>query len=175
MRKSFLNYLNLDGDHKGLKLDQILELLYDVAVLKYPFDPHKDACFPKMKLRAKIILFGNSPFEDDLLWFVYFWRLLTHEGYSSVLIMKKSSYKLMLKMFPEAEFVLRSTVGRKDPYYGWSDSVNTASTVNVFFLGPEVVSHIDRESYGPCKEVQIKDHGRFDRLEVYARLRYEGA
>ena len=81
----------------------------------------------------------------------------------------------MLKIFPEAELVLRSTVGRKDPYYGWNDSVNPASTVNVFFLAPTIVSHIDRENFGLYKEAKITDHGKFGRLEVYARLRYEGA
>ena len=81
----------------------------------------------------------------------------------------------MLRLLPETELILRSTTGRKDPYHGWSDSVNPASTVCVFFLTTEVVNHIDGENFGFGNEIEMTDSGKFDRLEIYARLRSEGA
>ena len=92
--------------------------------------------------------------------------------------MKESSYKLMLLMFPEAEYVLRATAGEKKPFHGYinSGSYCTAKTVVVFFSSPAQISHMDRDPVlQNSASVTIDDPGRHDRHEVFARLRYEGA
>ena len=77
--------------------------------MKFPFDARLDADFARMKFRKHVIIVVNSPFDDDRLWFLYCWRLLVFHGQSSLLIMRDSSYKEMLKMLPEAKYMLRRT------------------------------------------------------------------
>ena len=91
--------------------DDNLYLLQDGCILKFPYDSRFDADFPKMKFRKGVIIVVNCPFEDDCLWFLYCWRLLVIRGHSSLLIMRSSKYKSMLKLLPEAEYLLRNTPG----------------------------------------------------------------
>ena len=44
--------------------------------------------------------------------------------------------------------------------------------MTVFFLKPNLVSHIDRPDAKTGNEIEMINHNRYDALEIFARLRY---
>ena len=90
--------------------------------------------------------------------------------------MKNSDYKQMLRELPEAKLMLRSTIGQKISYHGYSEySLCPAPTTVVAFLTDGHISHIDRGDYAPEGAMKVIDYNESDRYEVYARLKLEGA
>ena len=86
--------------------------------------------------------------------------------------MTLDAYELMVGIFPETKYILLSTQGKRESFHGFKEfELCRVATVNVFFLPPEIISHLDHDS----GKVDITDHHEFDRLEIAARLRYEGA
>ena len=79
---------------------------------------------------------------------------------------------MMVKVFPEAQYILRRTYGKRESFHGWHENqLCLVATVNVFFLNPELLSHIDQDD----GEMVVTDHGKYDRREIQARLQYAGS
>ena len=120
------------------------------------------------------VVIVNCPFQFDKLWFLICWAKLTIDGQSTVLIMRDFSFRYMLTLLPEAMYVVRSTHGEKQAFYGWTEKCS-AKTVAVFFLRADHISFLDRKVDLPEIQANITDSGYHHRIEIYARLRHENA